>query len=668
MLSVHQSPDIQAPPVFNTWNCNSPALPPRSRLYSLDPVAVGTAFVESLTGYVARLADAHAVSVGDLVGRELSAAASRPVRPLSPSLQRSRPDSHGFHAQGYAVNGLTETAKKWVAALESTTRRADLRLLTLLPFAGLFSHQSVFRAHRAWCAACHKEQRDLARVVYEPLLWSIALVLVCPVHRQPLEERCPHCASPMTPLTVFTRPGYCSRCQGWLGASPGTHRPGCRHQPEKETEEEVLHSELVGELLTAAPQLPAQSAKAVFTANFRACAHAAAEGNQLALAKTCRLPRSVIATLWTGERQATIQTFARICHGLNTPSATFLESDPQRDDAGQRWDSARQAVQRNRSLPLSRTATAVRLALKKAVQEQPAPSLSEMAGRLGYKGTERLYQVDRRLSKRIAANHRTSGQSHAWRKPGAVWICDQVDIRKLLEQSLAQEHPVSAHHLAARLGYANDGYLQRRFPDLCRAIRKKIGDQEKECIDKMEQTLKSALHEDPIPTLNELRKRLGWSSSETLRTHFPALCDEILEHRQQVRERRLGEVRRTLQRMLLRTSVLSIRKVSSEVGLSYSYLVALCPEECTALGARFKQWRKEASQHRKEELAREVEQIVQRLHHEGKWPSVGRVTAQLKATSLREWNTLTSAVKAAREQAGKSLVPSPPKKADELAN
>ena len=49
-----------------------PPIPKRSRLYSLEPMNVGTAEVESLTGYVARIAEAHCVTVSDLVGAELS--------------------------------------------------------------------------------------------------------------------------------------------------------------------------------------------------------------------------------------------------------------------------------------------------------------------------------------------------------------------------------------------------------------------------------------------------------------------------------------------------------------------------------------------------------------------------------------------------------------------
>ena len=49
----------------------SPALPPRSRLYHLAPIGVGTPNVESLTGYVARLAEAHNVHTRTLMAREL---------------------------------------------------------------------------------------------------------------------------------------------------------------------------------------------------------------------------------------------------------------------------------------------------------------------------------------------------------------------------------------------------------------------------------------------------------------------------------------------------------------------------------------------------------------------------------------------------------------------
>jgi hypothetical protein len=78
------------------------------------------------------------------------------------------------------------------------------------------------------------------------------------------------------------------------------------------------------------------------------------------------------------------------------------------------------------------------------------------------------------------------------------------------------------------------------------------------------------------------------------------------------------------------------------------HLVELCPKECAALGGRFVRWRKEDSRRRKEALVREIYGIVRRLHRKGHYPSPNRVKALLKVTSLREWKTVTNAVKAAR--------------------
>src|SRR6266849_2616205 len=118
--------------VVEWWDCTRPVKPPQSRLHSLEPVGIGTTFVESLSGYIARLADAHAVSVGNLVGRELSALASSAL--VCPSREQLASDSHGFCGRSYAINGLEDTSKRWVEAVQTGTMRADLRFLTLLPF------------------------------------------------------------------------------------------------------------------------------------------------------------------------------------------------------------------------------------------------------------------------------------------------------------------------------------------------------------------------------------------------------------------------------------------------------------------------------------------------------------------------------------------------------
>src|SRR5688572_4444847 len=135
-------------PVFDSWDCTPPATPPRSRLYALQPIGIGTPFVESLSGYLARLADAHAVSVGNLVIRELLILAPIPL------FHSSEPNI--LHGRFYAMNGLGERARKWVDALQAGTMQTDLRFLTLLPFADLLWPLALFRRRRAWCGECYE--------------------------------------------------------------------------------------------------------------------------------------------------------------------------------------------------------------------------------------------------------------------------------------------------------------------------------------------------------------------------------------------------------------------------------------------------------------------------------------------------------------------------------
>jgi hypothetical protein len=55
--------------VYGEWESVPVQWIQRSYLYSLPPIGIGTAAVESFTGYIARLAAAHAVEAGVLVNK-----------------------------------------------------------------------------------------------------------------------------------------------------------------------------------------------------------------------------------------------------------------------------------------------------------------------------------------------------------------------------------------------------------------------------------------------------------------------------------------------------------------------------------------------------------------------------------------------------------------------
>jgi hypothetical protein len=105
----------------------------------------------------------------------------------------------------------------------------------------------------------------------------------------------------------------------------------------------------------------------------------------------------------------------------------------------------------------------------------------------------------------IAARHRQSGHSHWWKKPGAAKICEIARLREILEQSLKSINPTSVHQIAASLGYSNAGFILRKFPELCAAIRETIAHTENARPEQMRRTLEKALgdhsvvHEQVLP-------------------------------------------------------------------------------------------------------------------------------------------------------------------------
>jgi hypothetical protein len=59
-----------------------------------------------------------------------------------------------------------------------------------------------------------------------------------------------------------------------------------------------------------------------------------------------------------------------------------------------------------------RTSDQVRRALEAALHEEPAPSLNEIARRLGYGTTTRVRNAESDLCRQIVLRHRKSGRSH----------------------------------------------------------------------------------------------------------------------------------------------------------------------------------------------------------------------------------------------------------------
>ncbi len=189
---------------YDLWDLAPRGLNPRSRLYSLRPMEIGTPDVESLSSYVMRLAQAHTVSVRTLILQE-----------IFPNLSTKPKNAHfsGLHS----LNGMGSCFEQWVAILGKLTSRDDLCALTLLPWQGLLRSGGILQRRRKWCPRCFQECQRHGMPVYECLAWVLAPVTVCPIHHVLLEQHCPHCHRAILVLSAHAHPGFCAHCNGWLG-------------------------------------------------------------------------------------------------------------------------------------------------------------------------------------------------------------------------------------------------------------------------------------------------------------------------------------------------------------------------------------------------------------------------------------------------------------------
>lgn len=185
--------------------------------FPLEPIGLGSALAESLISYVMRLADAHSVNVGDLICRTLLDIPN-PRGKIIASKIKGVTGSDIDNSCGYAINGVTDRAGRWVDAVEIATCRRDLKGLTLLPFRFVLPRH-MFSQHRRWCSLCLEQWRTRGQIVYEPLIWGVEVASYCQEHRRPLVDVCHHCSRSLVAIGFYSRPGFCERCGGWLGTS-----------------------------------------------------------------------------------------------------------------------------------------------------------------------------------------------------------------------------------------------------------------------------------------------------------------------------------------------------------------------------------------------------------------------------------------------------------------
>lgn len=378
-LGVQKVP-VESSAHNEVWYSTKAVMPPRSRLYPLRPLGLGTHEVESLTSYLARLAAAHRIATGVFLAQEVAAKISRYEGNQYQGL--SRWFFRVFFNDTGAWNGTGIMASEPVQVLQALANQRDLHFLTLLTWANVLPTRGLLRTNKAWCPLCYDNWDNFGLPIYEPLFWSLSVVTICPLHQQVLLQQCPNCGRSLYPLEWNSRPGYCSRCQQWLGISSTetTSSSDALTTVDWEWQTFVVHS--VGEILAAAPKLPRTPARENLATGIDLCIKSATDGNARAFADLICLSNSVPGEWRTAQALPQLGLLLRVCWCLSIPLLDFLMGKVVIHQPLS--FRALPPCQQKRKINRRFDCTKVLSCLETALKEEPPQSMRQVAAAIGY--------------------------------------------------------------------------------------------------------------------------------------------------------------------------------------------------------------------------------------------------------------------------------------------
>lgn len=167
-----------------------------SHFYHLEPIGIGTPYMESLPSYVKRLAEAHSITPGNL-------------------LKEIIPSAYRFDEICNPASGLVHTL---ISLLMNETGVTGLNNLYMGNWNSAYYSSCIFKKSLEWCPICFEECKSLCGQIYEQIIWCFSEVRACQKHGIELVKRCPYCEN-YVHFGSGSRVGFCNTCSAWLGLS-----------------------------------------------------------------------------------------------------------------------------------------------------------------------------------------------------------------------------------------------------------------------------------------------------------------------------------------------------------------------------------------------------------------------------------------------------------------
>lgn len=572
-----------------TWEAVT--VPRRSRLYHMMPVGIGTAYVESATGYSSRLAAAHSVTLAVLFGYEIAPLLNKNY--LRNSEARSNKNAvlaNSFRTLASAVNGHGIIAEAYIGALQKLTMRDDLRCLTMLPLRGIISYRHLIRPQRAWCPACYEEWYRSGQTTYEPLIWSLAVVTVCVRHRLRLRSRCHACNRELQFLASRTRPGHCNVCKVWLGDSGSAISNQEKLTDSEELEWQTWAGNQVAELLKSASTISSPLPSTTLANFISRSIRSSTFKNELAFARKSGIPQSTVNDLCRGNSVPQLSTLLKI---------SFFAEVSVTDLVVGRIPEITEA-------PVSNSPDSL----------QPKTA-------------------------------KTAMPHHRWGNKKVIVV------RRSFEELLEIDPPLPMMQIKNRLDYPAST-LSSKFPDLHQKAvaryREYIEDRRRDFWRQVSEKLEIQLESVTPLSVSEVAREIGRSRTAVVK-RFPRLCMRLSEHWLKRREENWGRVRTLLQDALRNDPPSHLKAIAKQLKLSHTSLYQHFPQLCHEIAARYAFQRQQIRVLKQESLRNEVRTIAITLYKQGIYPSVRKVSRHLsKALSLKSSKVALASLREVRRE------------------
>lgn len=306
-------------------------------------------------------------------------------------------------------------------------------------------------------------------------------------------------------------------------------------------------------------------------------------------------------------------------------------------------------------------ANIVEEALQTALQAGVPPSVLEISNELGYRCAASLQNRFPGLCGEIAGRRKAGLKVPRSRSPVVPVPRDRIE--KALIEELSKPGFTDLRALAASVGLSSKRRLYKDFHDLRAAIvtknapfRKRRGNSSSESTVRVvvENAVQAAFREQPVPTVAEVARRLGFADVRPVTSRFPELTAELRSCRRATRMKRGHRVsehfRQGLTAALTESPPPSCSEIARRVAGHKTQIREDFPDLWAALRARYKDYKGKVHQSKRQAFVEEVFRVVAELHQTGVYPSVQLVLATIPVPQFRSWAVVAEAVRLARRK------------------